>query len=261
MTLCDIGESLWCSEAWSSNSPGSFSFGSSVCVPCSCEIYALVSTDSQIPWQLLLLLVPRPTPRWPELQGKGAAATRRRMGRWDKTLFWRRPTSSLRCVTSRTRASSPDGICRWGYWCEGDCHNCTSSVKTHRLLNESWITVRGIFTTGKKRNILLNQLCKLLKNKAWALFGPHLSIHSKQGIVFLLIHPEWVLNTGTVCTLINAAEQDKDRTCAPIQSSMKETQRATGSFVMQLLHSHYCADSLAAWIFIPAAANPLKKHL
>lgn len=33
------------------------------------------------------------------------------------------------------------------------------------------------------------------------------------------------------------------------------------SFVMQLLHSHYCADSLAPQIFIPAMANPLMKHL
>ncbi|XP_041650693.1 EF-hand calcium-binding domain-containing protein 4B isoform X2 [Cheilinus undulatus] len=37
--------------------------------------------------------------------------TRKRRRMWDKVQSWRKPTSSSRCVTSRIKASSPDGTC------------------------------------------------------------------------------------------------------------------------------------------------------
>jgi len=120
MTICDIGESLWCRAAWSSTAPGSLSS-----TPQSVHRLtrrtrndALKGGDPRTPWQPLLLLAPappRPPSPPPPPHGKGKEASVR-TGTWDKTPSWRKPTSSSRCVTSRAKASSPRATCRWVHW-------------------------------------------------------------------------------------------------------------------------------------------------
>lgn len=82
---------------------------------------ALLVTDSPKPWQLLPLSRP-PRITWAARRGPGLHGTAdgaaARAGTWNSTLSWRRPVISSRYATSRTRASSPDGTCRWGCWCK-----------------------------------------------------------------------------------------------------------------------------------------------